>query len=117
MAGPATVWQRTFVVEHLAEITAVDPAVAGGAPDEVLGLALRGIAQKPPQKFATRNVCHLAKAATHASLPEPRGHGRVPELWFKYNILAKSARLPFSVTEHAAFSLPRDILASRIRFR
>ena len=42
---------------------------------------------------------------------------RIPELWFKYNILAKSARLPFSVTEHAAFSLPRDILASRIRFR
>ena len=71
-------WQRTFVVEHLAEITAVDPAVAGGAPDEVLGLALRGIAQKPPQKFATRNVCHLAKAVTHASLPEPRGHEASP---------------------------------------
>ena len=42
---------------------------------------------------------------------------RVPELWFKYNILAELARLPFSVTEHAAFSLPRDILASRIWFR
>ena len=65
-------WQGTFVIEHLAEITAIDPAAAAGAPDEVVGLTLRGIAQKPPQKFATRNVCHLAKAATHASLPVPR---------------------------------------------
>jgi hypothetical protein len=70
--------QRPFVLEHLAEIAAIDPAIAGRAPDEVLGLALRGIAQKPPQKFATRNVCHLAKAATHASLPEPRGHEASP---------------------------------------
>jgi len=38
---------------------------------------------------------------------------RLPELWFKYNILTESTRLPFSVTEHAAFSLPRVILASR----
>jgi hypothetical protein len=29
------------VIEHLAEITAVDPAAAGGAPDEMLGLVLR----------------------------------------------------------------------------
>ena len=38
---------------------------------------------------------------------------RVPELWFKYNILTESTRLPFSVAEHAPFSLPRVILASR----
>src|SRR6476646_6337644 len=38
---------------------------------------------------------------------------RLPELWFKYNILTESTRLPFSVTEHAAFSLPRVIFASR----
>ena len=38
---------------------------------------------------------------------------RLPELWFKYNILTESTRLPFSVAEHAAFSLPRVILASR----
>src|SRR6476646_4706032 len=36
-----------------------------------------------------------------------------PGLWFKYNILTESTRLPFSVAEHAAFSLPRVILASR----
>ena len=38
---------------------------------------------------------------------------RLPELWFKYNILTESTRLPFSVAEHAPFSLPRVILASR----
>src|SRR4051812_5967591 len=38
---------------------------------------------------------------------------RVPGLWFKYYILTESTRLPFSVAEHAAFSLPRVILASR----
>ena len=32
-------WQRAFVLEGLAEITAIDPAIAGGAPDEMLGLA------------------------------------------------------------------------------
>jgi hypothetical protein len=31
--------QRPFVLEHLAEIAAIDPAAAGGAPDEMLGLA------------------------------------------------------------------------------
>jgi hypothetical protein len=36
--------QRPFVLEHLAEITAIDQAIAGGAPDEMLGLVLRRIA-------------------------------------------------------------------------
>ena len=31
--------QWPFVIEHLSEITAIDPAAAGGAPDERLGLA------------------------------------------------------------------------------
>ena len=31
--------QRPFVFEHLAEITAINPAIAGGAPDEMLGPA------------------------------------------------------------------------------
>jgi hypothetical protein len=31
-------WQRPFVLEHLAEIAAINPAAAGRAPDEVLGL-------------------------------------------------------------------------------
>jgi hypothetical protein len=36
--------QRPFVLEHLAEITAIDPAIAGGASDEMLGFALRRFA-------------------------------------------------------------------------
>jgi hypothetical protein len=31
--------QRPVVLVHLAEITAIDPAIAGEAPDEMLGLA------------------------------------------------------------------------------
>jgi len=38
------VWQRSFVVEDLAQITAIDPAVTGGAPDEVISLALGRLA-------------------------------------------------------------------------
>jgi len=38
--------QWPFVLEHLAEITAIDPAVAGGAPDEVLGLVVWEIAKR-----------------------------------------------------------------------
>ena len=36
--------QWSLVLEHLAEITAVDPTIAGRAPDEMLGLVLRRIA-------------------------------------------------------------------------
>jgi hypothetical protein len=35
------VQQRTLVLEHLAEITAVDPTATGRAVDEVLGLIRR----------------------------------------------------------------------------
>jgi hypothetical protein len=38
-------WQRAFVLEHLVEITAIHPAIAGRAPDEVLGLARRAFAK------------------------------------------------------------------------
>ena len=37
-------WQRPFVLEHLAEIAAIHPAGADWAPDEVLGLICRRIA-------------------------------------------------------------------------
>ena len=37
--------QRPLVLEHGAEITAIDPAIAGRTPDEVLGLAYRRIAE------------------------------------------------------------------------
>jgi DNA-directed RNA polymerase subunit F len=34
-------WQRAFVLEHLAEIARIDPAAAGRASDEMLGLVSR----------------------------------------------------------------------------
>jgi hypothetical protein len=47
--------QRPFVLEDLAEIAAVDPAVAGWAADEVLGLVLWRIADANAQIFAARD--------------------------------------------------------------
>jgi hypothetical protein len=41
-------WERTFVLEHLAEIAAIDPAGAGWASDELLGLVLWRIAKRLP---------------------------------------------------------------------
>jgi hypothetical protein len=58
VAGPATVWQRTFVVEHLAEITAIDSSAAGRAADEVLCVALGLIAHSSPEDGAAGNVWH-----------------------------------------------------------
>jgi hypothetical protein len=52
------VWQWAFMLEHLSKIAAVDPAAAGRATDEMLGLARRGIAATPTQVFATRKVDH-----------------------------------------------------------
>ena len=37
------VWQRIFVLEHLAEIAAIDPTAACRTADEMLCLALRWI--------------------------------------------------------------------------
>jgi len=39
--------ERTFVLEHLAEITAIEPAAAGRTADEVFDLVLRRIAKRP----------------------------------------------------------------------
>jgi hypothetical protein len=44
-----------FVLEHLAEITAIDPSIAGGAADEMLGLALGRIVHSSPEDDATGN--------------------------------------------------------------
>jgi hypothetical protein len=43
------------VLEHLAEITAIDPAVARRAPDEVFGLVRRRVAETLPDVFAARD--------------------------------------------------------------
>ena len=49
-------WQRTPVLEHLAEITAIDPAAAGRAADEMLGVALRRFTHSFPEDGAAGNV-------------------------------------------------------------
>ena len=45
--------QRPFVLEHLAEITAVDPAATGQTSEEMLGLVLRRIADHIGGAFLT----------------------------------------------------------------
>jgi hypothetical protein len=47
---------RTFVLEHLAEITAVYPAVAGRAPDGMLGLYRWRIAHTSAELCVARNL-------------------------------------------------------------
>ena len=49
-------WQRTLVLEHLAEITAIDPAAAGWASDEILCLALGLMAHSSPEDGAAGNI-------------------------------------------------------------
>jgi hypothetical protein len=44
--------QRPFLLEHLAEIAAIDSAIAGRAPNEVLGFILRRIAEALPDVVA-----------------------------------------------------------------
>jgi hypothetical protein len=41
-------WQGPFVLEHLAEIAAIDPAIAGRAADEMVGLVCRRVAETHP---------------------------------------------------------------------
>jgi DNA-directed RNA polymerase subunit F len=46
------------VLEHLAKIAAVDPAAAGRASDEMLGLTNRRLAELLPQISAARKADH-----------------------------------------------------------
>jgi hypothetical protein len=41
------VWQRTFMLKDLAQITAIDPATAGGAADEVSCFVRGRLADEP----------------------------------------------------------------------
>jgi hypothetical protein len=50
------------MLEHLAEITAIDPATARGAPNEMLGLARRPLAKPHPHVLAARNGGHQGAA-------------------------------------------------------
>jgi hypothetical protein len=50
------VWQRPFVLEHLAEITAIDPAAARLAFDEVFGLIRGRLCNALANVFPAREV-------------------------------------------------------------
>jgi len=52
------VWERAFVLEHLAEITAIDPTAAGRAANEVLGLVRRRLSDALADIFTARDA-HL----------------------------------------------------------
>jgi hypothetical protein len=56
---------RPFVFEHLAEITAIDPASAGRA-DEMLGFVLKGFPTSLPM-YAPRGI--MVSAATYTPAP------------------------------------------------
>ena len=51
-------WQRPLVLEQLAEITAVNPAIAGRTADEMPGLTNRRLAELLPQISAARKADH-----------------------------------------------------------
>jgi hypothetical protein len=53
---PRRVRYRPFMLEHLAEITAIDPAAAGRTPDEMLGVVTCGFPHSSPEDGAAGNV-------------------------------------------------------------
>ena len=72
----------------------------------------------PRRRSPFAMLLHFFKPLPTSLFPAASGSGSEAELWCEGNILTESARLPVSVIEHAGFSLPRVILASRsIQFR
>jgi len=69
------VWPRAFVLEHLSEITAIDPAAAGRAADEMIDLVLGRIADAPDR---------LPEAAA-------RGQGQAARLGVRPLVLDRAA--------------------------
>jgi hypothetical protein len=61
--------QRPFVLDHLAEVTAVNPAAASRASDEMLGLG-RGI-KWLAKIFAARDMDHGHGLVVLAHVPSP----------------------------------------------
>jgi hypothetical protein len=49
-------WQRAFVLEYASQITAIDPAAAAGASDEMLGLIRGRLSNAPANVFPAREV-------------------------------------------------------------
>jgi hypothetical protein len=62
--------QWAFVVEHLTEVAHIDPAVALGAADEMLGFILRRITDTLADILAARNVTHAPCLAERFALAE-----------------------------------------------
>jgi hypothetical protein len=54
------VWERTFVLEHLAEIAAIDPAGAGWASDEMLTASFFGGSPRRFPKYLPRRMPIMA---------------------------------------------------------
>src|SRR4051794_93876 len=51
--------QRAFVLDYPYEVSAIDPAAAGFATNEVLGLVFGRIANSPSHVLASGNVGHV----------------------------------------------------------
>ena len=61
-------WQRPFVLKHLAEIAAINPAAAHLASDEMLAFVLRRVADELADVFPARNVGHLPQSSSASRL-------------------------------------------------
>ena len=58
-----------FVLEHLTEITAVDPATTGRTSDEMLRFVLRWIANALGEVFSARNIGHRGPPVKREGYP------------------------------------------------
>jgi hypothetical protein len=56
------------VLEHLAEIAAVDPAIAGRATDEVLGFVLRLLRADGPAEIGASGIIFSVATCGHAPI-------------------------------------------------
>jgi hypothetical protein len=61
--------QRPFVLEHLAEITAIDPAATGWTSDEMLRFVLRWSADALAEAFSARNIGHRGPSVKREGYP------------------------------------------------
>jgi hypothetical protein len=57
------------MLEHLYQVSAVDPSAAGLATNEVLGLVPRRIAKETADVFAARNIDHCRAVAGAGTTP------------------------------------------------
>ena len=98
------VWERTVVLEPLAEIAAIEPVAAGRTADEVFDLVLRRIAETFPQIFAALNADH-APAPNHARYRRPEPSSATPQPSCP-SVLSRSRCCTALLADD---SLPRDL--------